>query len=124
LSRRRSRSTALSHKRDEHRGGVTIRGSVQSAEYMYVDARVEGTLASQNHRIIIGPNARIKAGVRASELEVLGTLHGNSHVRGKMILRRGSRVVGDIQSCDIIIEDGAQLKGSVDLVPQRALPLA
>jgi cytoskeletal protein CcmA (bactofilin family) len=104
--------------------GVTIRGSIQSAEDIYVDARVEGTLASQNHRIIIGPNGRVKASVRAFELEVLGTLSGNSQIVGSVILRKGSKVKGDIKTCDIVIEDGAQFRGNVQRVHQQArLPL-
>jgi cytoskeletal protein CcmA (bactofilin family) len=41
-----------------------------------------------------------------------------------MVLRAGSQVVGDIKAGDIVIEDGAQFKGAVELVrEQRRLPL-
>jgi cytoskeletal protein CcmA (bactofilin family) len=100
--------------------GVTIRGSIQSAEDIYVDGRIEGTLASQNHRITLGPNAKVKASVRASEVEVMGTLHGNSLIGSRMILRKGSKVIGDIKTCDIVIERGAQFKGSLKRVRHQA----
>jgi cytoskeletal protein CcmA (bactofilin family) len=105
--------------------GVTVHGSIQTAEDIYVDCRFEGTLTSQTHRITLGPNAKVKATVRAPELEVFGTLHGNSNIAGRMTLRPGSKVLGDIKSCDIVIDDGAHFKGSVDLVRQQPrLPLA
>ena len=104
--------------------GVTVRGTIHSAEDIYVDGRIDGTMASKDHCITIGPNAKIKANVNASELVVLGTLHGNSQIASRMTLRTGSKVVGDIKTSDIVVEDGAQLKGAVELVRgQPRLPL-
>ena len=104
---------------------VTVRGSIQSEEDIYIDGRVEGSLASHTHRITIGPRANVKANVRALHLEVRGTLRGNLRVEGKTALRAGATVVGDIRTADIVVEDGASFKGSVDLVrKQELLPLA
>jgi cytoskeletal protein CcmA (bactofilin family) len=103
---------------------VAVRGSISSSEDLYLDGQIEGTLTVQNHRITIGPNAKVKATVRAAELDVRGTLRGNSHIQAKATLREGSSVVGDIKTADIVIEDGAHFKGSVDLIrTQPELPL-
>jgi cytoskeletal protein CcmA (bactofilin family) len=104
--------------------GIRIRGSVHSAEDLYIDGRIDGSLVLKEHRLTIGENAMVKAEVRAAEVEILGTFNGNSRATGKVVLRAGAKVVGDIQAGDIVIEDGAEFKGSVELVrEQPRLPL-
>jgi cytoskeletal protein CcmA (bactofilin family) len=104
--------------------GVSIRGSIHSEEDIYVDGRVDGTVVLKQNRLTIGKNAMVKAGIRAAEIDVRGSLHGNSHTSGRMLLRAGSKVLGDIKAGDIEIEDGAQFKGAVELVrEQPRLPL-
>jgi cytoskeletal protein CcmA (bactofilin family) len=104
--------------------GVRIRGSINSDEDLFIDGRIDGTLVLKEHRLTIGGNATVKAELRAAEIEILGTLNGNSRATGKVVLRAGSKVVGDIKAGDIVIEDGAEFKGSVELVrEQPRLPL-
>jgi cytoskeletal protein CcmA (bactofilin family)/DNA-directed RNA polymerase subunit RPC12/RpoP len=103
---------------------VTVRGTIHSGEDLYIDGPVDGTVTVEDHRVTIGPNAKVKANVKAAEVEVHGTLRGNSHIRSKMTLRNGSSVVGDIRTGDIMIEDGAHFKGLVELTrTQPKLPL-
>jgi cytoskeletal protein CcmA (bactofilin family) len=105
--------------------GISVRGSIHSAEDLYVDCHVDGILNLPRHRITLGPNAKIKANVRAGELEVQGSIRGDLHVQNRTVLRKGSTVTGDIKTADIVIEDGAHFKGSVDLIRlQPELPLA
>jgi cytoskeletal protein CcmA (bactofilin family) len=104
--------------------GVRIRGSLHSGEDLFIDGRVDGTLVLKEHRLTIGENAMVRAEVRAAEVEILGTFNGNSRATGKVVLRAGAKVVGDIKAGDIVIEDGAQFKGSLELVrEQPRLPL-
>jgi cytoskeletal protein CcmA (bactofilin family) len=100
--------------------GISVRGSIHSAEDLYVDCDVDGTLNLPRHRITLGPNAKIKANVRAGEIEVQGLLRGDLDVQNRTVLRKGSMVTGDIKTADIVIEDGAHFKGSVDLIPPPA----
>jgi cytoskeletal protein CcmA (bactofilin family) len=104
--------------------GVSIRGSIHSEEDLYLDCRIDGTVVAKEHRVVVGPNAKLKSAVQAADVEVRGTLHGNSQAVRKMVLRSGCHVTGDIKAGDIVIEDGAQFKGSVELVrEQPRLPL-
>jgi cytoskeletal protein CcmA (bactofilin family) len=103
---------------------VRIRGSIHSAEDLFIDGRMDGTLVLKEHRLTIGGNGMVKAEVRAAEVEILGTFNGNSRATGSVILRAGAKVAGDIRAGDIVIHDGAQFKGSVELVrEQPRLPL-
>jgi cytoskeletal protein CcmA (bactofilin family) len=104
---------------------VLVRGSVSSTEDICIEGRIEGTVTLRDHRVTIGPGGRVKADIQAGDLEILGNLRGNSHVRRKTSLRSGCNVTGDIRTGEIIIDDGACFKGSVDLVRhQPELPFS
>jgi len=66
---------------------VVIKGQLYSREDLYVDGEVEGTIEMQEHRLTVGPNGRVNAGVKAREIVVLGTIHGNVEVGDKIEIR-------------------------------------
>lgn len=101
---------------------VKISGQIHSKEDLYVDGEVEGTIELPDHRLTIGPsgkvhsNGKVASNVRAREVVILGNVQGNVHASDKLEVRRDASVVGDIKTGRIVIEDGAHLKGSIDIV--------
>jgi len=94
---------------------VMIKGQIFSREDLVIDGEVEGTVEAQEHRVTVGPNGKVKAGVKAREIVVLGTIQGNVEVADKIEIRKDARLVGDIKTSRIVIEDGAYFKGSIDI---------
>lgn len=95
---------------------VVVKGQVYSREDLTVDGEVEGALELQEHRLTVGPNGKVNANVKAREVVVLGTIHGNVEVGDRIDLRKDAKLVGDIKTVRIVIEDGAYFKGSIDIV--------
>lgn len=95
---------------------VKINGQIYSKEDLYVDGDVEGTIELQEHRLTIGPNGKVHSSVKAREVVVLGSIQGNVDASDKLEIRKDARLVGDIKTARIIIEDGAYFKGSIDIV--------
>jgi cytoskeletal protein CcmA (bactofilin family) len=95
---------------------VKINGQIFSKEDLYVDGDVEGNVELQEHKLTVGPNGKLQAGIRAREVVVLGQVHGNVEALDKIEIRKDARLVGDIKTARIIIEDGAYFKGSIDIV--------
>src|SRR6185312_10060105 len=54
------------------------------------------------------------------EIVVLGTVQGNIETREKIEISKEAKVVGDIRTARIVIEDGAYFKGSIDIVRAEA----
>jgi cytoskeletal protein CcmA (bactofilin family) len=54
--------------------------------------------------------------VKAREVVVLGNIQGNVDASDKLEIRKDARLIGDIKTARIIIEDGAYFKGSIDIV--------
>jgi cytoskeletal protein CcmA (bactofilin family) len=68
-------------------------------------------------------NGVVRAGVKAREVVALGTIQGNVEAHEKLEIRKDAKLVGDIRTARIIIEDGAYFKGSIDIVkPEPAKP--
>lgn len=95
---------------------VKIAGQIYSREDLYVDGDVEGTIELMDHKLTIGPNGKVHAGVKAREVVALGAIQGNVEASDRIEIRKDAKLVGDIKTARIIIEDGAYFKGSIDIV--------
>jgi cytoskeletal protein CcmA (bactofilin family) len=65
---------------------------------------------------MIGPNGKVQAAIKAREVVALGTIQGNVEASDRLEIRKDAKLVGDIRTARIIIEDGAYFKGSIDIV--------
>jgi cytoskeletal protein CcmA (bactofilin family) len=93
-----------------------IKGEVSGSEDLTVDGRVEGRIDLKDHNLTIGPNGRVHAEIHAKNIVIVGEVTGNVVADEKVDLTDSARLVGDIRAPRISISDGAQLKGSVDMV--------
>ena len=108
----------------ENRGGgpavlgksVVVKGQIIAGEDLTIDGEADGTVELQEHRLTVGPNGKVMAAVKAREVVVIGTLHGNVETRDKIQIRKGATLVGDIRTARIEIEDGAYFKGNIDII--------
>jgi len=102
---------------------MKIVGEVSSDEDLQLEGDLEGKLTLKN-RLIIGPSSKVKANIKAKEVVVAGTVHGNVEAETRITLRTGANLVGDIKTAGIVIEDGAYFKGGIDISrPEPSKPV-
>jgi cytoskeletal protein CcmA (bactofilin family) len=94
---------------------VIICGEVKGSEDLIVDGRVEGTVTLSESRLTIGPNASVQADLTARDVLILGQVQGNVVASGRVELRAGCSVQGDIRALRLAVEDNAVFRGKVDL---------
>jgi len=94
---------------------VTIRGEVKGSEDLVIDGHLEGTITLTESRLTIGPNASVAADVSARDVLIQGRVQGNVVASGRVELRAGCSVEGDIRALRLAIEDNAVFRGKVDL---------
>src|ERR1700688_2010177 len=94
---------------------VIIKGELSGSEDLYVDGQVEGTIALKGNSLTVGPNGQVKASVDAKGVVVQGKLDGNIQASDRVDLRKSAIVTGDISAQRISIEEGAYLKGKVEI---------
>jgi len=121
-----STSPVASHPVSDSRGpaiigkSVMIKGQIFSREDLTIDGEIDGSVELHEHRLTVGPNGKLQAGVKAREVVVLGTIHGNVEASDKIDIRKDAKLVGDIKTARIVIEDGAYFKGSIDIARPEA----
>jgi len=94
---------------------VVIKGELSGSEDLYLDGQVEGSILLKGNNLTVGPNGQVKANVDAKGIIIQGKLEGNLHVSDRVELRKSAVVMGDIATQKIAIEEGAYLKGKVDV---------
>jgi cytoskeletal protein CcmA (bactofilin family) len=85
-------------------GRFAIRGSLR------IDGRFEGhsLLVDQ---LQIGPKGRVKTNIRATSVVVEGIVIGNVSASRRILLLSTARVLGEIKTPELIIQDGVILEG-------------
>lgn len=94
---------------------VKVVGKIFAKEDLYVDGDVEGTIETPENRVTVGPNGRVQADISAREAVIIGQVQGNVETSDKVDLRKDAKLVGNITTARISIEDGAVFKGSIDI---------
>lgn len=101
-----------------------IKGDVLANEDIFIDGRIEeGAIVLKNNYLGIGKNARLQTNAFAKVVVIEGEIRGDVYAIDQAILKKTSRVFGNIYSPDVSLEDGAFLKGKIDMKkPDFSLP--
>ena len=94
---------------------LVIKGEVTGSESLYIDGRIEGTVNIAENRVTIGRNGTVNANVSAREVVIMGKVTGNIQCTDRLDIRSEGMLTGDVVTQRISVEDGAVLKGSVQV---------
>lgn len=95
--------------------GLKIRGQINGDEDLYIDGKIEGPISLGNHRLTLGPGAQILGDINSREIVVFGDVKGNLMAQDRVDVRRDASVIGDLTTSRITIEDGAHVKGAIEI---------
>lgn len=96
--------------------GMVIKGDVKSRESLHIDGEVEGSLEMPGYRLTVSREGKLGANVIAREIELMGTANGDLQASSKITIRKGARLVGDLRAPGIVIEEGAYVKGKIEII--------
>jgi cytoskeletal protein CcmA (bactofilin family) len=85
-------------------GRFAIRGSLR------IDGRFEGQ-ALLVDQLQVGPKGRVKTNIVATSIVVEGLVLGNMSATRRILLLSTARVLGDLKTPELIIQDGVILEG-------------
>jgi len=97
---------------------LVIKGEITGSEALYIDGRVEGKIVMPESRVTIGRNGKVDASIQARELVVMGKVNGNIQCSDRVDIRAEGAVAGDIVTARITVEDGAALKGGIQVLAE------
>lgn len=96
----------------EFKGLLSFEGTVR------IDGQFEGEVSTKDN-LIIGEHAKVKAEIKVGTLMVQGVLEGDIQADKKVHITSKGRVMGNIATPSLHIEDGAVLEGSVSMIKRE-----
>ncbi len=100
---------------------MRIKGELSASEDMTLCGQLEGRVTLTDYTLTIGPDADIRAEIKASTVIIMGVVLGNVTATKKIDVRATGSVTGDIAAPRIVIADGGQLLGKVQITGEKAL---
>ncbi len=94
---------------------IVVKGEITSEEDLQIDGRVEGPVSLRGSRLTVGRTAQLNSQIDAREVIVYGNVTGNLRARDRVEIKKDGRVLGDISTARISIEDGAYFKGRIEI---------
>lgn len=95
--------------------GVHVKGEIVGTEDLLIDGSVEGTIRLDEWKVTVGPTAKLTADINARDVVVYGYVKGNVRAKGRIEIKKNGSVIGNLATAQIMIEDGANFKGSIDI---------
>ncbi|MEO5858715.1 MAG: polymer-forming cytoskeletal protein [Pyrinomonadaceae bacterium] len=99
--------------------GTSLTGDTSFQMMLRVDGQLTGTVSSDGGTLIVGNNGKLDANVSVGIAQVNGTVNGDISATERIQLGRTARVVGNIATPKLIIEDGALFEGGCTMLKAR-----
>jgi cytoskeletal protein CcmA (bactofilin family) len=101
---------------------LRFEGTLSGLEDVVVDGDVKGTIRLPECSLTVGSSGRIDADIEARNLTVLGHITGNIVCLECMRLCSSGSIDGDVKAPRILIEDGAVVRGRIDVAKTPSAP--
>jgi cytoskeletal protein CcmA (bactofilin family) len=94
---------------------IHIEGTISGDENLVIDGRVDGSIFVQNAMVTIAKTGTVRADVQAKVIKVDGEVRGELRGTESVEIGPSGTVIGDIRSPRVMLQDGCQFKGLVDM---------
>ena len=94
---------------------IRIKGEIVASDPVYIYGSVEGSISAPAHRVTVGKEGTVKAGITAREVVIMGDVCGNLKSEERIEIRNEGSLMGDLATTRLCIEEGAVLQGSIDV---------
>ena len=89
---------------------IDFSGTMKFKDSLMIKGKFEGQIDAQGH-LILGPDAVVKATIKAGVVTNYGKIIGNVEAIKKLELLKGAELNGDVKTPDFIIESGCIFNG-------------
>jgi cytoskeletal protein CcmA (bactofilin family) len=100
---------------------IDFSGTMKFKDSLMIKGKFEGQIDAQGH-LILGPDAVVKATIKAGVVTNYGKIIGNVEAIKKLELLKGAELSGDIKTPDFIIESGCIFNGKCVMSSESYAP--
>jgi cytoskeletal protein CcmA (bactofilin family) len=94
---------------------LRVKGDITGTEDLMIEGLVEGLIQLDGRKLTVGPAAKVTADIIARDVVVHGYVKGNVRAKGRVEIKKDGSVIGNLTTAQIMIEDGADFKGSIEI---------
>ncbi len=106
--------------------GTEFKGTLLFDGVVRLDGKIEGEIASDGH-LVVGREADVQAEVKVGSIQVAGKIVGNITAKDRVEILSSGKVVGDITTPKLAVEEGAHFTGhcqmELDRGEERVIPM-
>ena len=95
--------------------GISLQGTLQDAERLVVEGTVEASTI-QATELAITHGGLLKGEIEVEDAEIAGTMDGTLTARGSLIVRNSGRLLGTARCRRLLVEDGGQITGRIEMI--------
>ncbi len=98
--------------------GTVVNGDIKSeAAVIRIDGEVNGEINTKGD-LVIGKDGIIKGNVTAANLNLGGSINGNATVVNKIVIESSGKLLGDISTKLLAMDESAVIQGKVSMVEE------
>ena len=95
--------------------GIRLKGTLWVKGSVHFDGEFEGEIYSSNH-FVVGKSGKVLGNIKTHNVTNMGFIQGNLFAESKVALMNDSRLVGDITTYHLIIDEGSNFEGRCKMV--------
>ena len=95
--------------------GLTLTGEINADEGLVIEGEVEGKITSADKNLTVGKKGRVTGDIVGSVIELRGTVEGEIFSDVLVRLYSSAVVEGKIYCKRLVLDEGAEFNGSVDM---------
>ncbi len=99
--------------------GTVLTGEATFQAMLRIDGHLTGQITSEGGTLIVGSTGQVDANIAVAAAVINGTVNGDIIVSEKLELGHTARVIGNIQTPRLLMDDGAILEGSCSMLKAR-----
>ena len=99
---------------------IRIKGTLTGKEDLVIQGQLQGEVRLQANNVTVGKEGRIRADIYGRTVHIEGEVKGHLFGEQEVVIRASGKVQGDIVSPRVVLENGSNFKGAIDMEPAAA----
>ena len=101
---------------------IELTGTISFKGALRVDGRFAGVIDAEDGTLVLSAGGQIDAEIKIASAKLNGIVKGNIRASRNIDISRSAKVVADIQTTSLVIEEGAFFEGSCRMTQVNQVP--
>ena len=99
--------------------GSEFTGKLSFKDTVRIDGHFEGEISSEN-TLVVGESGSVHASICSQIVIVSGEIHGDIVAGQQVTLHKTARVLGNLQTARLVVEEGAEINGKIEMISSKS----